>query len=761
MHKYKKIQLIFYCLFFSSFLSLSFSCKDSLNPYFPELPGEEEPTEPTEPIDPSENIYDNYVWVSKIRKDHPRVFFNKESFLKVKALALGDERTTFDRVKSRVDELLGKDIVFTDPLIVDGNVSINHTYGTRAAEAAFVYLVTEDQNYFTLARNLLEKIVGYYELRNDNKLNVAWHAFSRIHTIMAYDWLFNSLSESDKQSIGTKLFKAIKYMLPAENRSDFVKENRKGIDGGFYGNQVLEWYLGLVFHGTGIDDENALDIMKTGYESHRKVFEYRTNASGDDGGSASGTLPYCLPDYPWAEYNFFHSFISATGYNVTTRYDYQANFVNYLYWNTLPQKREFGYGDAHHVDNSIDFSVLNLHLSQLIYFYGDRFPQHAAVAKWIMNTIYTRPDNESTSFPLTRFYLTDGYEPSGQLDLTDKMPKARYFENMGQFFMRSGSGADDTYATFTVGSTLSNHRHYDNNNFLIYKKGFLCLDAGTRPQPGLHLSHYYARTVAHNCITIRMPGEVLPDYWGGGDLAPGEVATPVPNDGGQNNLKGTEVVGFDEKEHYVYIASDATKSYSSSKASLVMRQFVFLLPNNFIVFDRVNSTNADYPKKWLLHTAYKPVISGENEFHASQEQGRLICKTIYPENASSELIGGPGKQFWSDGRNWALPNGGDNNPLYGQWRVEVSPGSAQKEDMFLHLIEASDRSENKTAISSAKKIEEAGMIGVSFTYEGKEYKVLFSTSGPASGKISITANGSSVINENFPRAVKPQEGFAF
>ena len=136
----------------------------------------------------------------------------------------------------------------------------------------------------------------------------------------------------------------------------------------------------------------------------------------------------------------------------------------------------------------------------------------------------------------------------------------------------------------------------------------------------------------------------------------------------------------------------------------------------------------------------------------------MICKTIYPENSTFELIGGPGKQFWSDGKNWSLPYGGDNHPLFGQWRVEVSPTSQQNDDVFLHLIQVGDRAKNVTSIPSAVKMEESGMKGVKFMYDNKEYQVLFSTAGQATGKISIISNGQTILNENFSNTIKEQTG---
>lgn len=714
-------------------------------------------------INPLENIYNNYEWVNKISSEHPRLFFNKKTFPRVKEIALSVENDAYSEIKAKVDKLLDSDLVFKDMYINDGSKSKDHEVGFMAAEAAFVYLITGNTKYLDFTKKALIKITEYYKIRNLNGLNVHWFSYSRIHSLMAYDWIYNDLSDLERILIGEPLFDEILYMLPIVKRPNFNRENRVGTTGGFYNNQSIEWYLGVTFLGTSRHPK-ALEIAKLGYDSHIKVLEYRKMSSGDDGGAASACLPYSIPDYPWAEFNFFNTFISATGgYNIAAKWDYLAYFPNYIFWNILPGIREFGFGDNNHKTNHANYPILNMHFSQVINFYSDLFPQEASIAKWMMNEWYPRKNViESNEFPLSRFFLNSSKVSSiPAVNPADKIPNARYFENMGQFFMRSGSGPDDTYATFTVSSKLSQHKHYDNNNFNIFKKGFLTIDSGTRPEPGLHLSHYYPRTIAHNCITILMPSETFPNYWSHG-RAPVETTQPIPNDGGQNNLEGTKVVAFDQKNEYVYIASDATDSYNSAKTNLVLRQFVFFPPNNFVVFDRVNSSQKDYSKKWLLHTAYQPNVNG-NEFYNNHEEGRLLCKTIYPENSKVELIGGQGKEFWSDGKNWSLYDGSSplRYPLFGQWRVEVSPSTPQENDIFLHLIQVDDRSKSITSLPSAKKIEVDNMKGVEFKYEDRYYKVLFSISGPAAGKITITENNQMIINENFTKTIKEQSGLSY
>ncbi len=695
------------------------------------------------------NYYENDAWMDKIQEDGPRLFFNKTTFPEVKKRALTEEHAILEEMKQRIDRLAEQKIEITDPLASNRGwaLSAYDAYGTRAAEAAFLYLVFEDEKYLNLSKEILNKIINLYQIRNKDTLAISWYNNHRMMALAAYDWLYIHLTDEERQEIGSPLLHAINFMV--ENRTP--GDNDLPIVTGYYGTPALSWYAGVVFHEKHIDDEMAYKLLKKGYENHIKLLEHRSNISGEYGGAATAAMNYAITSYPGADFNFLHTFNSATGLDISKEWPYIPYILHYVLWNWLPGDKQFGYGDNYHITNNLSLRAFSLHISQMIHFYGDTHPRLIALGKWMQQKI---GGSASGTIPFTRFLLTNTYddiEPEGP---PDEMPKGMLFKNMGQIFMRSGSGPDDTYALFTAGGVIGQgmHRHYDNNNFVIFRKGFLALDSGNRPEPGIHLSHYYSRTIAHNCILIKMPGETMPRYWG--RPAPGEEPVPpVPNDGGQNKLLASEVIAFDPRDEYVYIASDATDSYHEEKATLVMRQFVFIPPDHFIVFDRVGSTRPEYKKTWLLHTAAEPTFSNR-EFFTDHWEGRLFCRTILPADAALNKIGGPGKQFWSDGRNWPMPPGArsDTTALFGQWRVEVSPGSANNNDLFLHLIQVGDTSLKSMVKSSPVSTDD--MTGVRFNYNNKEYEVLFSTKNEAGGKITIMNGSGKILEEEFAKQVK-------
>ena len=196
-----------------------------------------------------------------------------------------------------------------------------------------------------------------------------------------------------------------------------------------------------------------------------------------------------------------------------------------------------------------------------------------------------------------------------------------------------------------------------------------------------------------------------------------------------------------ETADYVYLASDATACYSSSKASQVVREFIWCKPDVFVICDRVVSKNASYPKTWLYHTAAEPSISGK-EFSEVSQGGKSICRTLLPENAVIEKIGGPGKQFWSDGRNWPIPADRssaippDDWPVLGQWRVEVKPGSEVLSDTFLHIIQVGG--ESLSSLPATTQYSDASKFGVRFSYLGKSFDLAFDKSPSAGYGCQIT-----------------------
>ena len=164
---------------------------------------------------------DSEDWMSGIRPDHPRLFFNSDTWPAVKSYALNEEADLFAQMRKGIDELATGQIEPGD-------------HGRQAAEAAFVFLVTEQDKYLELARDLLTASVDYYHQRYREGKSVSWYSFSRINAWAAYDWIFNHLPEGERKALGRSLLKAIENVQPTRERESFALENWSGPISGNY-----------------------------------------------------------------------------------------------------------------------------------------------------------------------------------------------------------------------------------------------------------------------------------------------------------------------------------------------------------------------------------------------------------------------------------------------------------------------------------------------------------------------------------------------
>jgi len=718
----------------------------------------------------------NDDWMKSIRGEHPRLFFNHDTWPAVKERALGPARDYYDQLKQRVDDYPDEPTgdsggaVFLRKESIGGKTYEMPTFepatewGVQALESAFVFWMTGERQYLEKAKRMLEVSIEVYRECYRLRRVVNWYSTTRVCALVAYDWIASDLGPLERRSLLRPLLEHIEEVQPGPGKPKIHGQNTSSHMTGFYGVRNLLWYAGLAAYGDGINDEAAREFLRDGYQNNCDVLNFRKDIAGDDGGLASATIGYAMGAYPYFEANLFHSWRSATGEELARQWPYLALFPVWIYWSWLPTEdgpKEFGSGDTYHDTNALRTYCLYDHMSSIMHFYGRSHPDCAALASYIRSIV---PEQGFTSaWPVHPFLLTEVDHCPPPTSPHGSRIFARHFEGLGQVSMRSGATPDDTYCLYTIGSKAPNHQHYDEGHFTIYHKGFLALDSGTRGnQKDFHLRHYYAQTVAHNCLLIHLPDEPLADYWGEKYEGP-EGQT---NYGGMNRYVGGVVRAYETNEHYTYVASDLTPCYRDRKCELVLRQFVFLMPDIFVVCDRVVSTRPEYAKAWLLHTQNEPELTGK-QFRADEGSGRLFCRTLYPRDGVLTTIGGPGKEFWANGTNWELHDAVKERDreqrettgrgmLLGAWRVEVRPGEPRAEDLFLHLVQVADQDQD--AMIETQLVETEHSIGVRMETDGRTAEFCFGRAGGPSGRIRLQSSDDVLLDGDLTQKVMPQAG---
>jgi len=313
----------------------------------------------------------------------------------------------------------------------------------------------------------------------------------------------------------------------------------------------------------------------------------------------------------------------------------------------------------------------------------------------------------------------------------DDLPLTLYCpEPIGWMLARSGWDENSAIVEMKINEHgFGGHQHFDAGAFQIYYRGGLALDSGdyhgtSGRYHSKHCRNYYRRTIAHNSLLIHDPDEHFRDFWGRNKNKDG---TPFnENDGGQQYVNGGKspqslkdlladkhrtgrimAHAFGPDPHrpaYSHLKGDIAPAYSD-KVRQVVRSFVYLnmddekAPAALIVFDRVVSSNPAFRKYWLLHTEEEPTVEGNTvtaDRTDHEQRGRLVLTALAPApgNRIIEKIGGPGKEFWSFGKNWKndiLPHQKGGCQERGNWRIQISPRTPAEEDVYLNVMQMLDR----------------------------------------------------------------------
>ena len=275
------------------------------------------------------------------------------------------------------------------------------------------------------------------------------------------------------------------------------------------------------------------------------------------------------------------------------------------------------------------------------------------------------------------------------------MPTAQIFENLGWVAMRSDWTQDATFALFICGRYFAGHQHSDQNQFVIHKQGTLAIDAG----------EYGAKaTESHNSILI------------GRDQRPfgtDPIRYVEPIEPGHKCYTG-RLVAYEHNDDYTYVCGDATPAYEPEKVKLFLRQFVYLRPDLFVIYDRTESAGP-LERQWMLHSL-EPVDLKDNEALIANWNGKLSVKVLLPEGVSS-------RQYPKEA--------GRREDNY----IAFTPAEPAERQDFLTVLYAMGK--DTPSIASCERIEREGNPGARVVIGETIYEVTFATSGPPAGHVSI------------------------
>ena len=727
--------------------------------------------------------YPEFAEIKKaLRKQHPRLFITGDQLPAFRARANGVCKEYLLEMQKRVDALPdqpvfeiknpaahfdGKKVTFSK-MLNDQNATeyaFKNFGGYESAACAILYHATGERKYLEKGYRYMMHLIDFCRIARNSGILPEWYHYGRLCGLFAYDMFYNDLTPEQRKSFIVPLLDYLQYM-----RKPPHSKNSGDYNTGNYGEKGLWWFAGLAASGDGYADEMAEKFLADGWQANCRMMDYRDQLSGGKGLLTSICTGYSFGAYPWATNHFLLSLKNACGIDGTRFWVQPRDYAHYFSWMMIrsPLVRDgfgdYGWGDAFHVGNNLTCSLMYTHLAYTIHFYGDD-PRIRALMS-ILPPRYQKIMNR-TNIPWTVFVLT-GFDPSkkftGDANSVLSRKTAEFFPSFGLLNMRSGLDENATYASIKAGAAEDGHQHYDELAFVIFRQGYQAMDTGNRGIAPHHLV-YYAQTIAHNSLLIRMEKEPLAPHWYPANAEKIDRKT-VFNDGGQNRRKAGRNLGVDIGELHAATVADATQCYSGEKCKEAIRHFIYIKPDYFIVYDRLTSVRPEQEKVFLLHSRKQPE-KVKGVWKSRGGNGALFIKTVLPADAKTEIIGGPGKEFQVQGRNYPVPEnvaamiaraGGLEKTWLGCWRMEITPGKPAGQTRFLNVMQTADG--NAPEMIPVQDVSDEEFDAVRFTTrDGITVTARFRRAGKVQGFLKLEKDGKVLLDKalNKPADIMPPQ----
>lgn len=530
-----------------------------------------------------------------IGTQHPRVWTNSNNLTEFRSYAQTKGKSVYDAKLTAVNTNLGKPLpaepVFPyapgapqDAAYISAlNALTSYSMGAidRMLDAAFVYLASGNSQIGQSAKAQLLNLASWnpegatsYVIQDQIHRSIAYKS------AMAYDWLYDTLSVQERQTVADMITVRTNTMADdLINNDDMLKSPYDS-----HGWTALG-YMGIIsiamLHETP-DAEGWFNKTVPAYINLLAPW------GGEDGAFSQGT-----GYFQWASMfnkEFMDVLLSASGLDL---YDkaysrYETKFPLYAYPNGSP-RGVFG-DDSEYIPGGPNVTTYK----RLAEKYKDPYMQWG----------YLNNGAAPHSFLNDYFYGDPSIVPKPPVGF----PNARWFQDVDWVTMHSNLYDRDRVSLYFKSSPYGsyNHSHSDQNSFIINAFGeTLALDSGYYDWYWSdHHNKYTKRTFAHNAITY--------------DGKKGQIFDDI-------KAKG-KITGFVTHPDFDSVSGDATKAYGGglSKAD---RHIIYIRPSMFVTIDNLISPQTGGSAfTWWLHAEESLTIDND-QAGATINKGKAVLQT--------------------------------------------------------------------------------------------------------------------------------------
>ena len=467
-----------------------------------------------------------------------------------------------------------------------------NTLINKMLTCGFAYLLTEDKEIGDFAVRCLIALTewdinGATSYENQDQV----HRSIMYKGAIGYDWLYDLLTEEQKQQVLTMVrdrAKVMEYLLDSIEESPY--------DSHGWNAYAFIGIASLATYGELQEAEGWLRKAIPGYTCIMPPW------SGQDGGWSQGTDYW---QYSTGNTKEFMTIFALAG--VINLFDKAFAHNEHLWTMYVYPAGSYGsFGDQANMTRSNDYNYTAISLTKQAYF------THNPVALWL----YEQQNQVDTTDYHSYYARTveDTMEPEAPYSY----PLAHEFSDIGWVAMTDDLINPEriqlTFKSSPYGSF--NHSHADQNSFIIQAFGEkLAVKSGYYDAyHSNHDSNFTRTTPAHNSVTVATSKGQMDDSM---------------------DAKG-ELTAFLTQQDFDLTSGDATQAYNG-RLGKFERSIIYIRPDMFVVIDDLEAApGLESSFEWWLNAEHAiKLYENENGAKITEGSAVLDAQVQYPEKVTS------------------------------------------------------------------------------------------------------------------------------
>jgi len=508
---------------------------------------------------------------------------------------------------------------------VDVAIAGNPDYGFSAADAAYLYKLTGQGQYATLAIATVEAQVsaaetviaggGRPEISNDSYLEVG----SMIEDLaLTYDWCADHVSPAQRTRWAAYAEQAVWNVWHADTAQwggHAFAWSGWGVDDPA-NNYHYSFLRATLYWGLASNNTNWLNLLTTAKWPEQEAYTATIPGGGSQEGTAYGLSHRDL-------FMLYRVWRDATGTDIANANTHLTDSIQWWIHATVPTlDRVAAIGDQARVSEPVIYDYHRHLMLEARNLTNDATARENA--SWWLHSISDQDMQSSFNYRHNLLSAGDAGTPPAALTY--------YATGTGQLFSRTGWDTHAMWLNFSAGPYVQSHAHQDQGAFTLFDDDWLAVTENIWTHSGIQQD-----TDTNNVLRFENAGAIVPQHEG---TASTMTVTVTPGVNGA-----------------VHAVANLTPAYDGDPAVTSWQRTIDFAGHKLTVSDAFalgGGTSAIFQ----VDTPVQPVISGK-----TAQAGTLLIRVLEPANATLSAL------------DWTTQS--DANETYNSgWRLDIAGGTS-------------------------------------------------------------------------------------